>query len=586
MTPRPTPQGVNSPTFHPAPFEHGLSIPGLYKYHAIHSPNHPVFTYSDPVDGSSHDIVYSEAWKDIGVVANRVSDDYSNADPLYARRGKDIGHRPVIGVLAVSDSIGYIYLELAIMSLGFTAFPLSPRNSAAVTAHLLEKTGVVQLFVSGDLAMQTLAQDAVKILADKGLEVQLLPMVKYADLKRNTDNDNVGDAKMVDIADDHVTLILHSSGTTAFPKPINITRRGLVNLSNIPCFGEVDLAGKRVAAHTNPIFHAMGLATIIWPISSGAIFALYNPLLPVVIPTPANFLAHWVADQCNIVFCVPVFIEAWARDPSNLATLKALDSIVFSGASVSRSTGDMLAREGVVMHPFWGSTEVGPATMFVPRDAPPVDEWEYFKFSHHIEFVMQPQDNLAGIVEPIMIPTETCFPHVTNSELDGQRVFAVGDLLEQHPSDPGRWKVFGRKDDQIMLSTGENVNPVPIEAALAQDKHIASAIMFGRDHIETGVLVEPAAGIAVPPGDSKKLDEFKDLIWPTVEQVNAKAPAYARIQRNMIVVTSSAKPLEHTPKGTPRRPVCLKLYASEIEAVYPSEEDASIAAHRQFPDRI
>lgn len=45
-----------------------------------------------------------------------------------------------------------------------------------------------------------------------------------------------------------------------------------------------------------------------------------------------------------------------------------------------------------------------------------------------------------------------------NSELDGKAVFAVGDLLERHPTDPERYRVFGRKDDQIVLSTAENVS--------------------------------------------------------------------------------------------------------------------------------
>ena len=45
-----------------------------------------------------------------------------------------------------------------------------------------------------------------------------------------------------------------------------------------------------------------------------------------------------------------------------------------------------------------------------------------------------------------------------------------------------------------------------------------------------------------------------------------------------ILIASPSKPFEYTPKGTPRRPVCLKLYASEIEEVYKDEEDASLAA--------
>ncbi|TFK90191.1 hypothetical protein K466DRAFT_597163 [Polyporus arcularius HHB13444] len=110
---------------------------------------------------------------------------------------------------------------------------------------------------------------------------------------------------LVDIGDKDTTFILHSSGTTALPKPIPITRRGLVGLSNIPCYGEVDLAGK---ARTR----------CSWPVSCGAVFAIYTPSSPRTIPTPANFLSAWEADKCNIVFCALVFIEAWGRDPANL----------------------------------------------------------------------------------------------------------------------------------------------------------------------------------------------------------------------------------------------------------------------------
>ncbi|KAI8993761.1 acetyl-CoA synthetase-like protein [Trametes punicea] len=592
MVTLPTPQGVNSPTFKAPPFHHGLSLAGLYEYHAKHSPKHPVFAYADPLTGTLHDVSYEEAWDKIQYAASIVSRRYAECKAQSRSTGKASRDRPVISILALSDTLSYIYLMVAIMSLGYTAFPLSPRNSAEVNAHLLEVSGAVQLYVSRDDGMQTLARKAVDILGSKAIEVELVPMItpeEYASPSTTTSAN-----QLVDIADDEATVILHSSGTTAFPKTIPITRRGLINLSNIPCFGEVDLAGKRIAAHTNPSFHAMGLATMIWPPTSGATFALYAPTLPPTVPTPANFLEAWVACKCNIVFCVPVFIEAWARDQANMATLKALDCIVFSGASVNKAIGDMLAASGVTLHPFWGrgvyvvsavDTEVGPATMFIPRDPPPVDEWEYFKLSKHLTFHMEPQEGLERIYEPIMIPTETCFPHVTNSQLNGKPVFAVGDLLERHPTDPNRWKVFGRKDDQIMLSTGENINPLPMEGVLVHDPHIASAIIFGRHRIEPGVLIEPASGFSITPGDSQQLEEFVNAIWPTIEKANARFPAYANIKRNMILVTNSKKPLEYTPKGTPRRGVCLKLYEEEIENLYASVADPS-PENRQYPDRM
>ena len=53
----------------------------------------------------------------------------------------------------------------------------------------------------------------------------------------------------------------------------------------------------------------------------------------------------------------------------------------------------------------------------------------------------------------------------------------------------------------------------------------------------------------------------------------------------MVLVVSSSKPLERTPKGTPRRGVCLQLYAEEIEALYAAEESGSYGTNREFPDR-
>ncbi|OSC97571.1 acetyl-CoA synthetase-like protein [Trametes coccinea BRFM310] len=579
---QPTPQGVNSTTFKAPSLDHGLSLAGLYEYHAKNSPNHAAWAYAEPDTRVLRDITYAEAWDKIKRVATTVS---RNMASLPAQQSQEFGKkRPVIGVLALSDTLSYMYLIIAIISLGYTAFPLSPRNSAAVTAHLLESMGVVQLYASKDAGMQTLAREAIEILAKKGISVETIPMITPEDHESATSALPAADVP-VHIDDDDVTIILHSSGTTAFPKPIPITKLGLINLTKIPCYGEVDLAGKRVAAHTNPSFHSMGLATMIWPPTSGAIFSIYPPVAPPIVPTPANFLDAWVACKCNIVFCVPVFIEAWARDPANLPKLQALDCIVYCGASVNKGIGDMLASSGVTLHPFWGSTEVGPATMLIPRDPPPAHEWDYFKISNHLTLHMEPQDGLENIYEPIHIPTDICFPQVTNAERDGKPVFAVGDLLERHPTDPKRWKVFGRKDDQIMLSTGENVNPLPIEGMLVHDPRIASALMFGRSRIEPGVLIEPANGIHINPEDKQQLEEYIDSIWPTVEKVNARFPAYANIKRNMIVVTSPKKPLEYTPKGTPRRGVCLKLYGDEIEDLYTRVTDAS-PENREFPDRM
>ena len=41
--------------------------------------------------------------------------------------------------------------------------------------------------------------------------------------------------------------------------------------------------------------------------------------------------------------------------------------------------------------------------MFIPRDRPSVDEWEYFIFSNHITFHMRPAPGMHNVFEPVLV---------------------------------------------------------------------------------------------------------------------------------------------------------------------------------------
>ena len=50
-----------------------------------------------------------------------------------------------------------------------------------------------------------------------------------------------------------------------------------------------------------------------------------------------------------------------------------------------------------------------------------------------------------------------------------------------------------------------------------------------------------------------------------MEEANSKAPAFARIFKEMIIVTRPDKPLPRAAKGTVVRPQALQLYGEEIQ---------------------
>lgn len=66
--------------------------------------------------------------------------------------------------------------------------------------------------------------------------------------------------------------------------------------------------------------------------------------------------------------------------------------------------------------------------------------WTWFSISKYL-FQFTPTSELPKI----------------NAKFEGQDAYATSDLFIQHPTRPDLWKIIGRADDQITLSTGEKV---------------------------------------------------------------------------------------------------------------------------------
>lgn len=63
-------------------------------------------------------------------------------------------------------------------------------------------------------------------------------------------------------------------------------------------------------------------------IYTGVIVAMFKPCNPPVVPTPEAFLDSIVCTRTEMLFCVPAFVEAWARSVSDVEKVKALRLIV------------------------------------------------------------------------------------------------------------------------------------------------------------------------------------------------------------------------------------------------------------------
>ncbi len=124
---------------------------------------------------------------------------------------------------------------MGIMKSGNIVFPISTRNSPAAIVSLLEKTGADYLLVGPEDAHQTLATSSLDLL--RTAKPKLFPMFTFGDIY-NDDEDKPEDDVLImrqRPAMESTAVILHSSGSTAFPKPIPWTHYGLVQQTVASC---------------------------------------------------------------------------------------------------------------------------------------------------------------------------------------------------------------------------------------------------------------------------------------------------------------------------------------------------------------
>ncbi|RPD56588.1 acetyl-CoA synthetase-like protein [Lentinus tigrinus ALCF2SS1-7] len=524
-----------------------ITLPGLCEWHAHHNPDYPMFRYAD-ICGVK-EIDYAHVWRAI-----------CRASSYIGSHTRHFEGRAPIAILANADTVTYCCTSLGIMQAGHTAFHISPRNGSAGVVDLLSRTQCRVMLVSPDIRASTLAQDVLR-----QIDVNLLPLPQFCDLFP-PDSEKDQDEPQTSRRDDPQSpaLILHSSGSTNHPKPIYWSQKRLVKFGTVSWHGEVDITGNVLGAHALPMFHAGGVAMCYTAICAGLILSVFEPSSPPTVPTSDNVFDGARSTSSDYLMTFPTFVEAWSQDADKVAHMKTMKGLMCGGAPLNQEVGDSLASQGISLITMYGCTEVGTISNFVPES--PGMEWAYFRFAKWIDPVQVDQGD--GTYELVVLSPQDCPLSVVNTKIGDQDAYATNDLVVRHPTKPDLWQLFGRKDDQIILSNGEKTNPTPIEHIIKEDPHVAGCIVFGQGKFQNGVLIDPAPDCHVSPGDQGSLVSYRNKIWPTIERANEFAPHHSRIFKEMILVTSPNKPLEYNAKGLPRRAPNLRQYHDEIEALY------------------
>ncbi|PCH42382.1 acetyl-CoA synthetase-like protein [Wolfiporia cocos MD-104 SS10] len=563
LPPLPQTHARTSGTFRAPPLDGSLTFPEICDWHEKNSPEHRTFVYAGN-DGQVRSISWRESARAIRVAAKLVRDRMGWQPGMAAT--------PVVGIIAHSDGILYATLVLGIMRANYAAFPISIRNSPAAVAHLIKQVGVRHVVLGRNKGTQELFDATLEILKAQHPTADIpvaSPMPVFEDLYLpESFNIPAEDLLFEFKGSDAPAWISHSSGSTAFPKPIWFTHHRVLQVLVMPWYGERDLTGSIFSAHMSPMYHGMGLLNVLWTASMGTTCGLFAPQSPPPAPDPDSVFEAAKTTDCSILMGIPAFLEVWSYNSEYVKWLATRDVVAFGGGPLNKERGDYLVSQGVPIYVSYGITETGRLNMFFPAGGKV--EWEYFQLRSEITTKFIPWDD--NTFELVVVSNEIYEPNVCNTTVDGRSAYATSDLLSPHPTAPGYWRIVGRTDDQIMHSTGEKTNPGPLESMLKQDSHIQDCVMFGRGKFQPGILVDPVPEYPFDPTDEARLAEFRNKIWPTVEKMNAYAPQHSRLFKEMILVSSPAKPFQFTAKGTVRRAAMIKEYEEEIEAAYEQVE--------------
>ncbi|KAL6719407.1 hypothetical protein ACLMJK_003647 [Lecanora helva] len=363
------------------------------------------------------------------------------------------------------------------------------------------------------------------------------------------------------IADtDRRVLILHSSGSTGMPKPIYSSHRYLLGFT--ACHNFVDLADAQASnLSTLPLFHGYGLVAPC--LSLGIGMSLVLPA-PSSVPTGSSILELVKRLDVRSLMTVPSILEdiVSSQQSADIDTLAALNFVAFGGGLLKQSHGEALSSANVRLLNHYGATEIGPiAPIFIP---PHDYDYQFFRVRKDMDLEIK---ELQELVDGRPRFTLTALPFGWTTKIVMQ-----DELISNPQHSKSDFSAIGRKDDMIVLATGEKVIPHVLESSLSESECVKGAIAFGDGQFELGVLVEPR--LPTLPQDHAS---FVSKIWPLIESINAKMDGHARLSaQSAVVVLTPRQSLPRSDKGSIMRKEAYRIYEAEIAQAYRDLEKSSI----------
>jgi fatty-acyl-CoA synthase len=397
------------------------------------------------------------------------------ADSLAREFG--IGHGDGIGIMCRNHR-GFVEATLAAAKLGASALYLNTMFAGPQLAEVTRREGPRALVYDEEFGglLEGVGADLHRIVAwneDGGSGEATVEGLIAA-----------GDESDRRPPPDTARFVILTSGTTGAPKGAQRTSPdGLFTLAAL--FDRIPFRSRQTMMVAAPLFHSWGFFHFVVSLPTASTMVLRRRF------DPEQTLRAIERSRAEVLGAVPVMIQRILALPDEVLDRYSLPSLQIASLSGSALPGELaiewMDRFGDNVYNLYGSTEVAYATVATPEDlrAAPGTAGRPPRGTTVRLYDEAGREVPRGEVGRIFVGNEMSFEGYTGGggkeTIDG--LLCSGDV--GHIDADGRLFIDGRDDDMI-VSGGENVFPREVEDLLADHEGVAEAAVIGVQDAEFG----------------------------------------------------------------------------------------------------
>jgi fatty-acyl-CoA synthase len=302
--------------------------------------------------------------------------------------------------------------------------------------------------------------------------------------------------------------VILTSGTTGAPKGASRTNPQSLDPA-VSLLSKIPLKARQVSHIAAPLFHSWGFAHYTIGLILGTTYVLRRKF------DPEACLDAVARYRCDSLVVVPVMMQRILELPEETRARYDVSSLKVVAASGSALPGDLAVEWmdtfGDTLYNLYGSTEVAWASIATPTDmrAAPGSAGKPPRGTVVRLYDENGEEVPQGQTGRIFVGNELLFEGYTGG---GSKDF-IGSLMAT--GDVGRFDEGGHlfvegRDDEMIVSGGENVFPQEVEDLLARHEAVSEIAAIGVDDLEFGQRLR--AFVVLERGKQVSEDELKSYV--------------------------------------------------------------------------